>query len=87
MIGLMPVIQLQQLLISPQQLRLPLLRRQRAGLLRRGNRVVKLPRFRVGRRQRAQRDSLLVVGQFTGALGVFDGLGSVANARIRAHTQ
>ena len=71
MIWLVRLIQSDQLLIPFQQVCFSKFRRQRAGFLPRRNRLVKPASLRVGRRQGADKNDLLIMRQFTGALASF----------------
>ena len=87
MIRLVGAIQDQQLLVSSQQIRFARRRRQRAGFLRRRNRIVISSRLGVSSRQGADEDGHAIVRQFAGAPGIFDGLNTVPDVRVRTGRQ
>ena len=86
MIRLVFAVQLQQFLIFFQQA-LFARRRQGAGFFRRRNCFIKPSRLGVGRCQGAHKYRLLVIRQFAGAFGAFNGLSAVADSCIRTGGQ
>ena len=87
MIRLVLEIQRQQLPVFLKQFLLARRRGQRTGFLRRRNRLVKPSRLGVGGRQGADDGGHAIVRQFTGAPGIFDGLNTIPDARVRTGRQ
>jgi hypothetical protein len=77
------LIQGQQLTVLLEQTRLAPPGRQGAGFLRRRHCVVEPPGLRAGRRQGADKNRLLVRGQFAGAFGQLHGFRTVPELRFR----
>ena len=87
MIRLVGAIQSQQFLVFLQQFPFARRRGQRAGFLRRRNRIVIASRLGVGGRQRADEGGHAIVRQFAGAPGILDGLNAIPKVCVRTGRQ
>ncbi len=80
---LVGAIQTQQFLVFLKHVLFPRCPGQRAGLLRRRNRIVESSRLGVGCRQGGQKGKHPIMRQFAGTPGIPDGFSTIPNVRVR----